>query len=340
MAGPPPAVAAVRVAVRRALHRHDLVGSGVLVACSGGADSLALAAAAAFVVPRGGGRAGAVVVDHGLQSGSDQVAVRAAEQCRELGLEDVEVVTVEVAAGPGGPEDAARRARLAALCSTAGRRGAEAVLLGHTQDDQAEQVLLGLARGSGARSLSGMPSARLHGRPPVLLLRPLLGLSRRTTAQACAELGITPWADPHNSTSRYARVRARALLPVLEADLGPGVVAALARTADLLRADADALDEVSGAAYLELGPMPWPVAALRPRPRAIRMRLWQRAAADHAVPPGALRAGHLAAVDDLVRHWHGQGPVDLPGGVRARRALERVWLQGGQLTQLAPGSRY
>lgn len=329
MAGPPPAVAAARVAVRRSLERHGLTGSHVLVACSGGADSLALAAAAAFAVPGTGGRAGAVVVDHSLQEGSRQVAERAAVQCRALGLDPVEIATVAVAAGPG-PEGAARVARLAALCAAAQSSGAAAVLLAHTRNDQAEQVLLGLTRGSGARSLAGMPSARPHGEPPVLLVRPLLGLLRSTTEQVCADLGLSPWVDPHNDQTRFSRVRARELLPVLEAGLGPGVVAALARSADLLRADADALDELSATAYRQLGPMPWTASEVAGHPRALRMRVWQRAATDHGVPPGDLLATQLISVDDLVTEWHGQGPVDLPGGVRARRAQDRVWLQAGR----------
>lgn len=327
MPGPAPAVAAVRVAVRRGLEAHDLTGARVLVGCSGGPDSLALAAAAGFVVPQRGGSVGAVVVDHGLQAQSAAVARQAAQTCLGLGLTPVETVAVRVAVRPGstGMEDAARVARYAALVEQAVRHGAQTVLLGHTLQDQAEQVLLGLARGSGARSLAGMPAARRHG--PVTVLRPLLKLSRDTTAQACAELGLATWADPHNDDGRFTRVRARRLLPRLEADLGPGVVAALARSADLLRADADALDEISDTAYRQLGPTPWTAAQVRGHPRAVRMRLWQRLAVDHEVPPGSLSAAHLASLDALVCDWHGQGPVHLPGGTRGRRRADQVWLE-------------
>ncbi|WP_158374879.1 tRNA lysidine(34) synthetase TilS [Cellulosimicrobium cellulans] len=249
MAGPHPAVAAVRGAAAAAL--ADLPdGALVLVACSGGPDSLALAAGAAFVAGsrarRGapGPRVGAVVVDHGLQPGSAAVAGRAARDCRALGLDPVEVVAVD-ATGSGGPEAAARDARYAALTAAADRHGAAAVLLGHTRDDQAEGVLLGLARGSGARSLAGMPAVR------GVLRRPLLGLSRAETVAACAALGLDPWHDPTNVPSEgdagapaRSRVRAR-VLPVLERELGPGVAAALARSADLLREDADALDALA-----------------------------------------------------------------------------------------------
>ncbi len=160
-----------------------------------------------------------------------------------LGLDPVEVLAVTVGTS-GGPENAAREARYAALSEAAGRLGAAAVLLGHTRDDQAETVLLRLARGSGTRSLAGMP-ARTG-----IYRRPLLELGRGTTVAACAALGLVPWEDPHNLDGRYARVRVRRrLLPALEDELGPGVAEALARTAGLCRDDADALDAWAEEAY-------------------------------------------------------------------------------------------
>lgn len=327
MTGPSAAVAAVRVAVRRALQRHDLVGTHVVVACSGGADSLALAAGAAFVVPRAGGSAGGVVIDHGLQSQSAAVSRDAAEGCHALGLDPVQVVAVRVVADAGGPEQAARTARLDALAEHAVQQGAKAVLLGHTQQDQAEQVLLGLARGSGTRSLSGMPSARVHGPAAVLFVRPLLELPREVTSRCCADLGLRPWSDPHNEDPAYTRVRARRVLPLLEQELGPGVVAALARSADLLREDADTLDELSWTTYQGLGPAPWPTQQLVEHPRAVRMRLWRRLAVDHGAPAGSLSAAHLGALDALLSDWHGQGPVDLPGGLHGRRRQGQVWVE-------------
>ena len=345
----------MRVAVRRALLEGplgDLTGpvpSGgspgpdaplLLVACSGGADSLALAAGAGFVSPRLGWRAAAVVVDHGLQDGSGEVAAVAAERCRRLGLGPVEVVRVEVEPTGEGPESDARRARYAALAAVAERLGARAVLLGHTRDDQAEQVLLGLVRGSGARSLSGMRADRVvggaegrarddvGGQGALWLVRPLLGISRQQTALACQELGLEPWHDPHNEDDRFARVRARRALRDLEADLGPGVVAGLARTADLLRDDADALDEAARTAYLDLGPPPWPVPRVRQLPRAVRTRLWRRLALAAGSPGTDLTSEHLLAVDALVTAWRGQGPLHLPGGVRASRTGELVEVTG------------
>jgi tRNA(Ile)-lysidine synthase len=244
--GPHPAVATVRRAVRRSITALD-AGDLVLVACSGGPDSLALAAAVAFEAPRLGVRAGAVVIDHGLQPGSAQVTAKVAAVLTNLGLDPVLTSAVTVA-GPAdavsypGPEAAARVARYEALRAAAAATGATGVLLGHTLDDQAETVLLGLARGSGARSLAGM--ADRAG----LYLRPLLDVRRAVTRAACEALGLQPWDDPQNCDPAFTRVRVRQdLIPALADALGPGVPEALARTARLLRADADALDALAAA---------------------------------------------------------------------------------------------
>ncbi|HVT21015.1 MAG TPA: tRNA lysidine(34) synthetase TilS [Mycobacteriales bacterium] len=310
-----PAVAAVRGAVRAAF--TDLPRGGlVLAAVSGGADSMALAAGVAAEAPRLGLRAGAVTVDHRLQDGSAERATAVASACKALGLDPVEVETVTVD-GRGGPEAAARNARYAALDRAAERLGAVAIAVGHTLDDQAETVLLRLARGSGARSLSGMPARRDR------IVRPLLGLRRATTARACAELGIVVWDDPHNCDQSFARSRVRqVLMPALETALGPGVPEALARTADQLRADADALD--GWAATVR---DPTDVVALRELPTAVRTRVLRRAAIDSGVPAGALSAAHVADIDALVVDWRGQGPVSLPGGLVAHRACDRLWIR-------------
>ncbi|MEU1667307.1 tRNA lysidine(34) synthetase TilS [Streptomyces sparsogenes] len=268
--GPHPAVAAIRLAVRRVLHdvlvdfptspppqpalapAPALTGGPaplVLVACSGGADSMALASALAFEAPKLGLRAGGVTVDHGLQAGSDVRAAEVAERLRLLGLEPVESVAVAVGR-EGGPEAAARDARYAALDAAAERHGAVAVLLGHTRDDQAETVLLGLARGSGIRSLSGMAQVSgAHGR----YRRPFLRLDRQTVRRACLAQSLPVWDDPHNVDPAYTRSRVRhEALPVLEKALGKGVVEALARTAQLSRDDADALDAWAARAEAEV----------------------------------------------------------------------------------------
>jgi tRNA(Ile)-lysidine synthase len=325
--GPAPAVAAVRAAVRTAV--RDLEpGDLLLVACSGGADSMSLAAATAFEAPRAGLRAGAVTVDHQLQAGSADRATALAEALTSLGLDPVEVATVVVERA-GGPEAAARTARYAALEQAADRLGAAAVLLGHTRDDQAETVLLGLGRGSGARSLSGM--AAHSGR----YRRPLLGLARTVVRAAAA--GLDTWDDPHNADPSFGRSRVRhSALPALEDALGPGVVAALARTADLLRADADALEAWADQAYDGAGADGLDVTTLAALPAAVRTRVLRRAVLAAGSPAGDLSAGHVAEVDRLVTDWHGQGPLDLPGQVSAARRCGRLRFSNGNQTSSGP----
>ena len=316
MTGPHPATAAIRLAVRGCLSEGS-AGDTVLVACSGGGDSMALAAAVAFEAPRLGLRAGAVVVDHQLAAGSEAVARTVHDQCRALGLEPVVVRRVAVTGG-GGLEAAARDARYTAFDDVARETGAAMVLLGHTLDDQAEQVLLGLTRGSGARSLAGMPRARDGFR------RPLLGVTREQARASCEAEGLTWWDDPMNDDLAFTRVRARRALVDLERDLGPGVTAALARSAAQLREDADLLDELAAAAVTSLGAGPWEVDALSALPRPVRTRVWRRLAIAAGAPPGQVGTRHTEACDALLTHWHGQGPAHLPGDLRVTRSGGRV----------------
>jgi tRNA(Ile)-lysidine synthase len=317
MSGPASAVAATRLAVRTELATVP-EGSVVLVGCSGGPDSLALAGAVGFEAPKLGLKAAGLVVDHALQPGSTAVAEAAAEQCRELGLDPVEVQTVRVARRGAGPEGAARSARYTALEDTAERLGAAVVLIGHTRDDQAEQVLLGLARGSGSRSLSGMPRRR------GLFVRPFIALSRSETEAACEAYGIEPWRDPHNEDPTFARVRARGFLRALEDELGPGIGAALARSAEMLREDADYLEDQARALRPELGKGPWSAARLAGLPRALRTRVWRLLAVEAGSGAGSLTAAHVESLDALLTSWHGQGPLHLPGRVSASRAGDQV----------------
>ena len=304
-------------------------GERVVVACSGGPDSLALASAAAWVGERMGIDVRAVVVDHGLQHGSDGVAVDAADACRALGI-PADVVRVEVGR-EGGPEAAARTARYEALEAAAAEEGAAAVLLGHTLDDQAETVLLRLARGSGARSLAAM--ATRTG----LWRRPFLALPRSTVHAAAQEvlapLGRTAWTDPHNVDPDFARVRVRALLTGLTTDLGPGVVLGLARSADLLRDDADLLDELAAAEHgrvvvrHEGASQSADCVALADLPPAVRSRVIRLMCLGSGSPADALGMDHVRRVDALVTDWTGQGDVALPGGVTAARAYGRLSLR-------------
>ncbi|MBN9223808.1 MAG: tRNA lysidine(34) synthetase TilS [Microbacterium sp. SCN 70-27] len=323
-----PAVAEIRRAVRECLAGID---GPVLVGLSGGADSLALAAAVAFEAPKAGVRASATVIDHGLQSGSAQVAARAAATAEQLGL-PTRVIAVQTAAPAdgGGPESAARDARRAALLGAARDAGASAVLLAHTLDDQAETVLIGLARGSGAASLGGMsPDREEHG---IRILRPLLDVRRATTRAACAAQGLPVWEDPHNLDRRYLRVRVRQdVMPVLEAELGPGVAEALARTSDQLREDAaafaDMIDETIEdiVEHAEAG-IAVSVPALAANPPAIRNRIIRHVVASEF--GASLTRAQTLEVARLVTDWHGQGPIALPGCQASR--------SGTRLTFTAP----
>jgi tRNA(Ile)-lysidine synthase len=319
VAGPPRAVAVLRTAVRPGLRASD---RPVLAACSGGADSVALAAALAFEARHAGVRAGGITVDHGLQPGSAERAERTAQLLHGLGLDPVLVRRVAVGAG-GGPEGAARTARYETLAAAAAQLGAR-VALGHTLDDQAETVLLGLGRGSGPRSVAGMvPERTADG---TTWWRPLLGVRRATTREACADQGLPVWDDPWNADPAYTRARLRGeVLPLLEDVLGGGVAPALARTADLLREDLDALDELAAAELARIaGADELPARELGALPAALRRRVlrgWLRAA---GVPD--VQAVHLRAVEALVTGWRGQGRVDLPGGAGALRTSGRLVL--------------
>jgi len=303
-------------------------GTVILTACSGGADSLALAAAVAFEAPKAGLLAGGITVDHGLQRGSAEQARRVTDVLAALGLSPVLSVAARVArpqdAGSyPGPEAAARSARYAALEEAAERTGSW-LLLGHTLDDQAETVLLGLGRGSGPRSLAGM--AAVAGR----YRRPLLGLRRSQTRAACAAQGLQVWDDPHNDDPAFTRTRVRRLIPALEEALGPGVAEALARTAALLRADSEALDALAAAEAGQLGGLAearaggWPADALAGLPMAIRLRLLRSAALAAGCPAGALSQRHITSLDELVTGWRGQRWSDLPGGIRCRRQYGKL----------------
>lgn len=310
-----PAVAAVRLGVRRALADAP-PGAAVLVACSGGPDSTALLAATVFEGRKAGWHVVGLTVDHGLQAESAERAAAVVAQMAEIGAAETVTARVAVEAAGLGPEAAARRARYAVLEEVGARLEAAAVLLGHTRDDQAETVLLGLARGSGGRSLSGM--RRRYDR----FVRPLLDVGRADTVTACLVEGHDTWEDPHNSDPAYARVRVRrTVLPVLEEQLGPGVAQTLARTADQLRTDMDHLDDLAEAAYAGLreadGALP--VAGTAALPDAIRRRVLRLAALDAGSPGSELFHEHVLAMDALLTDWHGQKWVDLPGPVRCTR---------------------
>lgn len=315
-----PAIAATRLAVRRCL-AEVAPDRPVLAAVSGGPDSMALAAALAFEAQRGGRgparQVGLVTVDHGLQPGSAERARALVGWAREHGFPIAEATTVAVAATGSGLEADARTARYQALAAWAARYGAGAVLLGHTEDDQAETVLLRLARGSGSRSLAGIPPVR------GVFRRPFLDLPRAVVHAAAEAQQLPTWSDPLNDEPRFTRTRVRTqVMPALQGALGDGARNGLARSATLLRDDADALDEW---ALREAGAQDaLSVAALAGLPRAVRTRVIRLAAVRAGCPAGRLAAGHVHEIDRLVTDWHGQGAVALPGGLVARRRCGRL----------------
>lgn len=304
-------------------------GDRVLVALSGGPDSLALCGAAARVGEQRALLVGAAIVDHGLQEGSAQRAATAAAQASILGCQETFVMRVSVAT-TGGPEAAARDARHAVLRDCAQSWGARVILLGHTRDDQAETVLMRLARGSGTRSLAAMAAASGSYR------RPLLDLPREVVAAAAADQAadddrLVAWHDPHNSDSRFTRSRVRGeLLPTLTAVLGPGAIAGLCRTAEMARADADALDQLAAARMTQLVPCmsdPAALGAVRlpalPRavmgePAAIATRVLRTYLLASGCPAEHLTRDHVTQVGRVLSDPTHRAQAWLPGGLVAR----------------------
>ena len=291
-------------------------GDLVLVGLSGGADSLALLKCALHVGNERTISVGAVIIDHQIQADSAKTSSRVVGIARELGADPVLVVNVDVpaGAGSGGMEAAARNARRTAFTNVLAEHKAKAILLGHTLEDQSETVLLGLARGSGARSLSGMRAKE------GIYRRPFLGISRALVRAEVSDLDI--FEDPHNSDLKYSRVRVRNLvLPLMETQLGPGVTQALARSADLLRDDADALDALARFEITRVGD---DVNLLGALPRAIRTRVIRQLAITNGCPINDLTREHVLAIDALLTNWHGQGALNLPGAVSVERRHDRL----------------
>ena len=315
----------IRLAVRSEL--EDIAaGDSVLVAASGGADSSALAAALLLECKAKSIKVIALIIDHGLQKNSADVTHETKRTLTKIGYENIEIrrVSVEIT---DGLEASARRARYQALNDVANSHNAVAVFLGHTKDDQAETVLLGLSRGSGSRSLSGM-AARVDR-----YRRPLLSITRAQTEAACEEAGIKFWQDPHNQSMEFTRVRVReVVLPTMEKEIGPGISDALARSAKLLRDDADALDYLSDEIFSKLEQASLEISKLESQPRAIRTRILRKAIYLAGAPQGSLSAEHIEPVEALITAWKGQGPISLPGGVTVARISGRLSLSksGGQ----------
>jgi tRNA(Ile)-lysidine synthase len=319
MSAPNPATVELRRTVRSWLTNLPAY-SKILVGVSGGADSMALALVLKLegenfdleVVP--------VIVDHGLQKNSDLIAQETADKLKKFGFKEVFLARAQVTV-TDGLESSARRARYKIFEQAIDTFGAINFFLAHTENDQAENVLLGLARGSGTKSLSGM--AQVNG----LFIRPFLTISRALTVAVCNENGIDYWQDPHNQNEEFMRVRVRKnILPLMQAQIGPGIISALARSARILREDSDALDSLAEKYLLDKDLKDLEIAPLLKLPKAIRTRVLRSAIYVAGAPAGSISAEHLAPIEALVTDWHGQGPTSLPGGVKVSRISGRLSL--------------
>lgn len=321
-----PAMADIRRAIRDSWDQVNLgKGSTVSVACSGGADSLALASAALFEGKRAEVNVIACIVNHNLQEGSMEVSLRTKGVLTEMGFEVVEVMDVHIHKGSIGMEAAARNARYGALTEFAEKHGATFTMLGHTMDDQAETVLLGLARGSGAKSIAGMPTLSPDGK----YLRPLLGITRKQTVSYCDDLGLEFWSDPQNLDTKFSRVKARLkVLPVLEQELGPGIAQALARTAQILQDDVSYLEAQAEQAFVLVtkttnNSVVIDVDSFSKLPKALANRVIHKSLSLMGAEPAKVQ---IDAVSELVFNWHGQKPLTLPS-VRVERKGNEIILK-------------
>lgn len=318
-----PAMADIRRAVRDSWDLLNLFkGSTVAIACSGGADSLALASAALFEGQRADVNVITCIVNHNLQEGSMEVALRTKGLLTEMGFSVVETMDVHIQQSSLGMEAAARNARYGALTEFADKHNAVFTMLGHTQDDQAETVLLGLARGSGAKSIAGMPILSPDGK----YLRPLLGITRKETVSYCEDLSIEYWSDPQNLDTKFTRVKARLkVLPVLEEELGPGIAQALSRTAEILQDDISYLEAQADKAFSEVAKttnnsVVIDTEAFENLPKALANRVIHKSLSLMGAEPAKVQ---IDSVMELVTNWHGQKPLTLPS-VRVERKGKEI----------------
>jgi len=314
-----PALLELRKAVRFWFQKLEF-NSKVCVGVSGGADSLALAIAAQLEAESFNLDLIAVVVDHGLQENSAEIAATTEKRLKTIGYSNIFIGKANVI-NTDGIEASARRARYKVFQQALDTFGATTFLLGHTKNDQAEGVLLGLARGSGTKSLSGMQE--ITGP----FIRPFLNIDRSTTQAACDEFGIEFWSDPHNLNTEFTRVRVREnILPLIEREIGPGIIDALSRSAKILREDATALDEWAERIFSGVDPADIDIALLGELPIAVRSRVLRLAIYAAGAPMGSISAAHLEPIEAFVSDWRGQGHTSLPGGVKVCRISGRLSL--------------
>jgi tRNA(Ile)-lysidine synthase len=295
----------------RAVCAGGLLGAGraVVVMYSGGRDSTCLLHLATRIA--GTGAVSALHVNYGLRGAADADERHCAAQCERLGV-DLSVhrrrrPETDAGHAPAGNLQAwARKERYLAATELAGKRHAE-IAAGHTATDQVETILYRLASSPSRRALLGM-------RPREgLVIRPLLAFTREQTAAYCAERGLTWREDESNASDAFARGRIRGrLVPALE-QAHPAAQANVLALAEILRAEADVLDELVDQA-LE-GGSEITLARLRSLPPALRRLVVQRLADEAAGGPAAGAARRAEEVAALAAH--GTKALDLPHGVRA-----------------------
>lgn len=311
-----PAIADARRAIREAFETKELaIAKQVLLAVSGGPDSMALALAAGFELPKMGIKVSAAIVNHNLQLGSGEVAMTTANRLQKLGIEST-IINITVPSGKGGPEALARDARYEALENYREEVAADYILLGHNLDDQAESVMLGLTRGSGLKSIAGMKLVDGY------LVRPLLGLEKATLEKACTDSGTEYWVDPHNQDEAFTRVRIRKLMQKIEAELGPGVNQALARTADLAQKADDYLSlearKLIDTAKKDAG---YEVSVLGEAHVALMHKALQLICIDSGAQ--SVSRAQVLGVAELIGNWHGQKPLSL-SGITVERVRDQI----------------
>ena len=293
------------------------------IGCSGGADSLALLAGLSTIYRnRRSQQVHVVIIDHQLQSVTAEVAQTTADYAKAYGFIP-HIVQVNVATTKEGVEAAARTARYDAFETIIKQENLQKFFLAHTMNDQAEQVLLGLLRGSGTRSLSGIRETRdTYARPF------LNSLTRSDTEAVCFEANLDYWNDPHNQSEEYARVVARQFLTEMSGKLKQDFVRPLAKSAQISSEDSEALDFYVLKEYSHFeASHSWSVADIEALPKSVRVKLYKLKLSEMGSHTDSLTFLLLNRVDEFVTDWRGQKEVNFSNGVAVARKNNEIIFQ-------------
>ena len=332
--------------VRTALEECGVKAADLLVvAVSGGPDSLSLLHALHRLTGDGGPRLHCAHLDHGLRGEASRAdAAFVADQCRKLGVPlTSEAVDVEEVRADRrlSVEAAAREVRYEFLAGVVRAQGARAVVLGHTADDQAETILMNIVRGSGLAGLQGMQrsSIRRVGGADLLMLRPLLTVGKRDTLGFCRALGLKPRLDETNLSTAATRNMLRLeVLPLLER-LNPAVREALLRLSrsageGVAHLDSEADEAWDAIARREQGAVVLPKAALAAIDPAVRAHLLRRVVREVKGDLDGLDMGHVEQMAHMAAGPAGRS-ADLPGGLRISVGYEEITISPGALPRPA-----